>query len=247
MTEKACGTCKQTLPLGAFGVDASRKGGYKSTCKECWRLGRNKRPPKIEGQHRCSRCQEYKPKTTEFFCITRGGTCHNYCRACESARKKEWWAGLSLEERQARCSKDPAYAKAIKQRHWLKLRADPERLARHRAQGRRGWAVAYSRDPMKFIIRGQQDRARRVGVPGNFTKADLAEKFREQGGLCLYCGVSVRRKWTVEHITPISRGGTNGPENIAIACPTCNFSKRDKLPHEWMPERFSPPIASAAT
>lgn len=234
------------LPMTAFGLDAYRKGGYKGTCKECWRLGRNKRPAKVEGQLRCSRCQEYKPLTPEFFSIFSGGKCHRYCRSCESERKKEWWASLTLEERQARCLKEPAYAKAIKQRHWVKLRADPVRLAHHRAQSRRSWAVAYARDPLKFRVREQQNRARRALAPGDFTKMDLAEKFRAQGGMCFYCGVNVRRKWTVEHIVPLGRGGSNWPDNIAIACPTCNFSKRDKLPHEFMPERFQPPGTSAA-
>jgi 5-methylcytosine-specific restriction endonuclease McrA len=34
-------------------------------------------------------------------------------------------------------------------------------------------------------------------------------------------------------VVPLSRGGSNGPENIVIACPTCNLAKKDKMPHEW--------------
>jgi 5-methylcytosine-specific restriction endonuclease McrA len=34
-------------------------------------------------------------------------------------------------------------------------------------------------------------------------------------------------------VIPLDRGGSNGPENIVIACPECNHSKHNKLPHEW--------------
>jgi 5-methylcytosine-specific restriction endonuclease McrA len=40
---------------------------------------------------------------------------------------------------------------------------------------------------------------------------------------------------SVEHIIPLSRGGTNDPENVVLACRRCNFSKQDRLLSEWRP------------
>lgn len=38
---------------------------------------------------------------------------------------------------------------------------------------------------------------------------------------------------TVDHVVPLIKGGGNGPENIVVACATCNLKKGAKLPHEF--------------
>jgi 5-methylcytosine-specific restriction endonuclease McrA len=49
------------------------------------------------------------------------------------------------------------------------------------------------------------------------------------GGSCVWCG---RRPWandlTVEHLLPRSRRGRGLPENLAVACRTCNRLRRSK-------------------
>lgn len=46
---------------------------------------------------------------------------------------------------------------------------------------------------------------------------------------CGYCG---KHATTVDHITPVSRGGTSSWENTVAACFRCNGRKGDKLVHE---------------
>lgn len=36
----------------------------------------------------------------------------------------------------------------------------------------------------------------------------------------------------VDHIAPVSKGGSHRPSNLAVACDDCNLSKHDKLPEE---------------
>ena len=60
--------------------------------------------------------------------------------------------------------------------------------------------------------------------------------FRRDNFICTYCGADGDTyKLHCDHIAPISRGGPNELENLTTACDYCNSSKRDKLPHEWMP------------
>jgi 5-methylcytosine-specific restriction endonuclease McrA len=54
-----------------------------------------------------------------------------------------------------------------------------------------------------------------------------------QRGKCHWCGEKVGRFYHVDHVVPLSKGGSNGPENLVIACAFCNISKHDRLPHEW--------------
>ena len=75
-------------------------------------------------------------------------------------------------------------------------------------------------------------RARRASATGSFTQADVDAQYKRQRGRCYWCGERVGRKYHVDHVVPLSRGGGNGPENLVISCATCNVRKNDRLPHE---------------
>lgn len=56
---------------------------------------------------------------------------------------------------------------------------------------------------------------------------------------CQYCNI-VGGKLEIDHIIPISKGGTNELINLTTACRTCNRQKHDKTPEEfktWKMER----------
>lgn len=51
---------------------------------------------------------------------------------------------------------------------------------------------------------------------------------------CIYCHRELTMKEaTLEHKQPLSRGGTNAKENLAIACKKCNYSKNNKTEEEF--------------
>lgn len=126
--------------------------------------------------------------------------------------------------------------------------ANPEKRrameARHRAkypgkaaERMRRWvrdnpeAAAASRD---------RRRAREVGASGTFTKDDVRRLLADQGRVCFYCGTALNR-FHVDHFIPLSRGGSNFPENLRLSCASCNCSKSAKMPWEWKPDRFQKP------
>ena len=53
-------------------------------------------------------------------------------------------------------------------------------------------------------------------------------------GSCVYCGKIAS---TVDHITPLARGGHEAIYNLAPACRSCNLSKSDLLLYEWIEEK----------
>lgn len=55
------------------------------------------------------------------------------------------------------------------------------------------------------------------------------------GFQCAYCGDSEGVP-VIDHITPLCRGGSNRPANLALACWTCNARKGGRTVEEWMPE-----------
>lgn len=92
------------------------------------------------------------------------------------------------------------------------------------------------------LARAHERRARING--GAADKGITRSRLREiHGDECVYCGVEMMfnppsRKQpptlaTIEHLIPLSRGGSHTWENIALACRSCNYSKSSKTPEEF--------------
>jgi hypothetical protein len=65
-------------------------------------------------------------------------------------------------------------------------------------------------------------------------RAALTARLREEiiwSGPCAYCGDEAQLQ--VDHVIPLSRGGTNDRANLAPACKSCNMDKLDFTPEEW--------------
>ena len=55
--------------------------------------------------------------------------------------------------------------------------------------------------------------------------------YQRDGYQCVYCGAT--DLLSLDHIIPLSRGGSNTPENLATCCKPCNSSKGARTPEEW--------------
>jgi 5-methylcytosine-specific restriction endonuclease McrA len=52
-------------------------------------------------------------------------------------------------------------------------------------------------------------------------------------GVCPYCNTPTD-SFTLDHLTPISKGGKHVPENIIPCCYSCNSSKHNRDVFEWL-------------
>lgn len=89
------------------------------------------------------------------------------------------------------------------------------------------------RNPEKTRTNSRNSHLKRRMIVGTHTADDVKRQYKSQKGKCYWCGEKVGKSYHVDHVIPVSKGGTNYPENIVIACPRCNISKGAKLPHEW--------------
>jgi len=149
------------------------------------------------------------------------------------------------EKRRRKCLRQLAwqrdnYAKVLewraKNRERLAAYARARRLEKRdqlNAQARARWAA----DPAKFRAQAKANRHNRRAIiredGGRITKADIEARFAEQGGVCFYC-LAKLSDYDVDHVTPLSGGGRNVPENIVCACKRCNNSKRAGDPAVFM-------------
>lgn len=102
--------------------------------------------------------------------------------------------------------------------------------AEHKRAYMRGWR---RENPLIASAQSRAKKARRKNAPGRHTAADVQAIGGRQKWRCAWCGKPCDGNYHVDHIIPLARGGSNGPENICIACPPCNLSKKAKLPHEF--------------
>lgn len=162
---------------------------------------------------RCSKCGEEKPATVEYFNLRKDvhGGFRAMCKQCITKQSRAWHE--ANRER-----------KKIANRVWYT--GNTERVAEYNR--------THQDAKRKSKASAQRARAaRKRNAEGHHTAEDVRAQHKAQKGKCYYCKSSVGDKYHVDHVVPLSRGGANGPENLVIACGTCNMSKRDKLPHEW--------------
>lgn len=115
----------------------------------------------------------------------------------------------------------------------------PESLERARARNRARSKTTEGR--LKQMVHVRNRRARLQNADGKHTQKDIQEMFEEQNGLCAYCGIrifwEIPRDIHVDHIMPVSRGGSNDTSNLCLTCSDCNWSKNDSTVDEWVSRR----------
>jgi Tfp pilus tip-associated adhesin PilY1 len=61
-----------------------------------------------------------------------------------------------------------------------------------------------------------------------------AAVIRRDGSICVWCSMSLTRKsLTVDHVLPVSAGGSNWRGNLLAACLTCNGTRGSRPVGEW--------------
>jgi len=105
---------------------------------------------------------------------------------------------------------------------------------------RNAYRIALPRAP-----RGLSRHRRRV-LAQNRKRHVKRATFRDCGRRCVYCGTSLGlERATLDHVFPLSRGGSHAPGNLVAACPACNQMKGSLLPAEFF-ARFRDLTATVA-
>lgn len=118
-----------------------------------------------------------------------------------------------------------AHPEQAKARYTAYRQANPEKVQARSA----AWQAAH---PEARATYRSRRRARKAGNGGSHTTEQRRIKFEELGNRCFYCGIS--GKMTVDHQTPLSRGGTDNIDNLVPACGSCNRRKGTKTQDEFL-------------
>jgi 5-methylcytosine-specific restriction endonuclease McrA len=173
----------------------------------------------------CSKCGKKYPASLEYFSKVRNGL-NSQCRDCVRAYYRLW------------CTNHREHVKDLN-RKWRER--NPAYGREYRLNNRRRIEALIARwqknNPEKVRAKKRRldhrRRAREQSAPGVWSRVDIAKTYELQRGHCWWCGKNLATGYHIDHRVPLSKGGTNWPNNLVLACPQCNLRKSDRLPDEF--------------
>lgn len=157
------------------------------------------------------------------------------CVTCARARLKRWRTSNPEKVIENRRNFQPK----MKVLHKKWRDKNPERTRAYSVETRRRYpekTAAYGKkwrteNPERTLVFVRNRRARIKGAEGSHTIEDVAEIRRLQGGKCAYCRIRLSDVVEhVDHIKPVSKGGSNRRNNLQLLCGSCNSRKHDADP-----------------
>lgn len=163
---------------------------------------------------RCTKCK--KEKSLDCFHkhkISKDGyqTC---CKDCFKEVNAKWY-------------KENKSKKLLNSKEWY------ERNRQRKLETQKFWTKNNYEKYIKLCrVRKLRRIARQKNAEGTFIKKDIEKLFVLQQGKCACCCEKLTN-YHIDHIMPLSLGGSNWPTNLQILCPHCNMSKHSKDPIVW--------------
>lgn len=94
------------------------------------------------------------------------------------------------------------------------------------------WVRRYRKEnPDKVREFRQRRKARTLEKLPEGTVASLHDA---QKGKCAICRAVLKKKWHLDHVTPLAKGGEHAPKNLQLLCAPCNLRKSDRDPIDHM-------------
>jgi 5-methylcytosine-specific restriction endonuclease McrA len=88
------------------------------------------------------------------------------------------------------------------------------------------------KNPVLFQRNNMNYRLRKIRVGGTLSNGIWYKLFKNQNGICVYCKIDLSSvKTAIDHIQPISKGGTNTDDNVQLLCVSCNCRKGATYPY----------------
>lgn len=215
-TEKACTGCGQTKSVDEFYWQTdkrrlSRPRRPAAQCKACWTKipSRGTDARRSENAARAQRAGRlYKPNPNAWK--------KNQPSPQEKALRRTAIAvGSTIRAWQRFCGS----GRTVEEQKRANRLAFQRRYRLHREA-----EIRRSRDGKRM----RRESLSRAGL----TQGDIAT-IRTSSDECEYCGRSVAGCAHVDHIVPLSQGGTSDPGNLAVVCAECNLSKATSSIYVW--------------
>ena len=196
---------------------------------------------------RCTKCGENKPNTNEYFAYNNKskGKLKAWCKVCDKNYRehnkdklkeyyennkdkiKEYMKEYNKEYRENNKDKKKEYMKEYNKKYYEN---NKDSLTESRKEYRE-----YNKDKIKGY--NHKRRALKLGNGGSYTKEQWLDTLEYFDYKCAYTGECIKHSCHVEHIVPISKGGTSYIWNLVPSTASANCSKGNRGMEEWYREQ----------
>lgn len=191
----------------------------------------------MEQYKSCSKCNQSKPASDFHKYIRSNDGLKPACKDCNKCEAKKWRENnldkaKLTNKRWAENNKEASYLikKRWQQNNKEKVSASTRKWQLANAEHIKLVSQIWASNNKDLRLQTAARRRARKAENGIFyiSPKDL-RKLRNQ--ICFYCRRNPGSE--IDHVIPISRGGTHGIGNLVLACRACNRSKSSKYVTEW--------------
>lgn len=204
---KVCKVCNELKTFDCFSKNKKMKDGYLNKCKVCTKQYRQDNAEHIKEIGKKYR-EENKEIKNEYYQKNK--------ESIKKKRKKRYETNKESENE---------YSKRYSQKNAESLK-EKNKQYRNSDKGRE---VSYKRSLKRRSYKHKVQ----------FTPHERSEILERDNWTCQYCNITVHDRHTgdwntpdkahIDHIVPLSKGGSSELNNLQVLCRTCNLSKNDKL------------------
>ncbi|MGD9705226.1 MAG: HNH endonuclease [Acidimicrobiia bacterium] len=244
---KLCRKCSTVRPVADFSANASRADGLDPRCRPCraayaaaYRAANPERLREQEVAYRAAnadRIREYKAAhyAANAERLRKQSAAYH---ATNADRRREQMAAYKAANadriREQKVAYNAANADRIREQKVAYNAANADRIREQKA--------AYRQTPEGKARDARANAKRRAALSASdatLTAEEWATILDRFDHRCYVCGAPWEE---LEHLTPLSRGGTHSAENVRPSCTECNRGTGGKWTrdlHEWLPERLA--------
>jgi 5-methylcytosine-specific restriction endonuclease McrA len=236
---KTCAKCKAEKPKTDFSKQKKCSDGLQHNCKACFAdyYAANRERFAAARSAYYSSNREHIASAVAVYRASNQERIAAY-RAANRERILAEKAAYYQANRERLLAEKAVYRAANRERDAAKSAAYRSKNRERCAAQRRAYRAA---NPEKVAESNRNRRAIKRNADGRHTAADVRRIFEHQQGLCANCLCKLfksgKKKFHVDHIMPLARGGSNDRLNLQCLCPQCNLSKNAKDPIAWAREQ----------
>ena len=207
-----------------------KKGGVRKFCNnECYAAYRDFKEWNYTTCHYCGKTFKEQRDRQNLYCCNK---CRSLAESAETTQRKE-----AQNEHDAKLLRE--YREALQRVEELRFRIEHEKFCI--VCGKLFTAKSKTQVTCSPECSRKHDNARRDGRIYRNGEPDLSinlgRLYRRDGGVCQACGKHLTFDVdpqsgdypSIDHIWPISKGGTHTWDNVQLLCRQCNWEKGDRV------------------